>query len=440
MIYISDVINSGCKKKVKSKRIMEVKRYFLSMYRCYMLKMYDMDYIDDPTKFDSQAILRNILDMGIEDFFNYSGKLDLNAKHALFALYKNKHDSERKEFLEVLYNILKYREFSQTVDMLYEEFSFQGKTSENIRYAMYLKGAKVIQRSGIDFNEAFARCVSDFDTETKVININEELWDLAMAHLNIPEKERKDDGLLDGSLTHEEEVACIEGILNGYYKVSKGKYIKRFQGWMLGHRWNVNSVHKTDTQGLYDYLYSANVSDIDRIVNDKLNSIEGICILAINKNEIYYNVNRTSYKMPFGVFSVVCDRDIDEYLLPDINILNGYTGELYTEDRLISDGINFVGCPIILNSSSDEEKLYFDLEQTDIQSNSWFSSDDDVSIEYDSNARYSKTNPFSKDTVQYKIYEGYVNSLCSVDGLIYEISISNYKDFEKLKKSVFRYI
>ena len=410
------------------------------MYRCYMLKMYDMDYIDDPTRFDSQAILRNILDMGIEDFFNYSGKIDLNAKHALFALYKNKSNPERKEFLEILYNILKYREFSQTIDMLYEEYSFQGKTSETLRYAMYLKGSKVIQRSGIDFNEAFARCLSDLDTETKVVNINEELWDLAMAHLKVPEEEYKNDGLLDSSLTHEEEVACLEGILNGYYKVFKGKYTKRFQDWMLSHRWNVNSVHKTDTQGLYDYLYSANVTDIDKALTEKLNSIEGISILAINKNEIYYNVERTSFKMPFGVFSVVCDIGIDEYLLPDINILNGYTGELYTEDRLIADGINFVGCPIILNPSADEEKLYFDLEQTDIQSSSWFSSYDDVSIEYDNSVKCSKKNPFPKGSPQHGIYEGYVRSLCSADGLICELSISEYKDFEKLKKSVFRYI
>jgi hypothetical protein len=163
-------------------------------------------------------------------------------------------------------------------------------------------------------------------------------------------------------------------------------------------------------------------------------------IAAIPSDNPQRNMSNLHSLYAFGVFSVVCDIGIDEYLLPDINILNGYTGELYTEDRLIADGINFVGCPIILNPSADEEKLYFDLEQTDIQSSSWFSSYDDVSIEYDNSVKCSKKNPFPKGSPQHGIYEGYVSSLCSADGLICELSISEYKDFEKLKKSVFRYI
>ena len=439
-MVITDVINANTRNKSKTRRVMEVKRYYLSMYRCYMIKLYDMGYIADPTRFNKNLILKNIMDMGINDLFNYSGKIELTSDHTLFAYYKNKNDYEKAEFLKVLYNVLKYREYSQTVDILYEEYEFQGKSSNYIRYNMCLRGAMVIQRSGINFNEAIARCVSRFEEDTKWVDINDKLWSLAMKELGVPESEWLDDGLLDSTLSHKEEVECIEGILNGYFKVSGGRYTKLYQDWMLAHRWNINSVHKLDTQGLFDYLFGAYVREVENALNDKLNKIDGCCVVAVNKNKIYYNVERENLEMPFGIFSVVCDTGIEEYLLPDLNLLNGYTGELYTEDRLLADGIDFVGCPILMNINSEEERVFYDLEQTNLQSESWFNSDDDLSIDFDENALSAELNPFNKGTGFHQMYEGYVNSLRSPDGLINVINVKTSKDLERYKKSVSRHI
>ena len=243
-MYISDVLSSNRKGKTKLKRLMEVKRYFLSMYRCYMLQMYDMNYIDDPTRFDKSQIIQNIVEMGINDLFNYSGKIELTSNHTLFAMYKNKDNDDKYKFLKTLHNILKYQEYSKKVDNLYEEFSFREKDSNVIKTTMYPKGAMIVQRSGIIFDKATARCISSFEDSTEFCTIRDGLWELAMKELGIPKEDWFVDGVLDSHLLHNEEVECIEGILNGYFVVSNGKYTDNLKSWLLSHRWNSDSKYK----------------------------------------------------------------------------------------------------------------------------------------------------------------------------------------------------
>lgn len=437
---VRELISVNRKNKTKVKRLMEVKRYYLSMYRCYMLKMYDMNYISDPTRFNKAQIIQNIVELGISDLFNYSGKVELNSAHVLFALYKNKNDDEKSEFLKVLYNILKYQEFSKTVDNIYEEFNFREKDSNVIKSTMTIKGAMVVQRSGISFNEAVARCISTFEEETKYVTIDNELWDLAMAELKIPKEDWYKDGVFDKGLTHKEEVECIEGILNGYFRISGGKYTETLHNWLLSHRWNINSMFRADMQGLFDYLFKSEINSIEDILNIKLSDFDGTDkkVLVIQKDKIYYNVKREFIKMPFGVFTVVCDVDKDEYLLPDGNSVYGYTGEVYTENRLIEDGINYVGCPIILYESASKASVFYDLEQTDIKSSSWFDSDDEITVVFDKNAKLPFKSMYNVDTLGKSMEDGYVNSLRSADTLISDIPVSSFDEFEKTRKDIFK--
>lgn len=441
-MFIADILSKN-KVKVKSSRLMEVKRYFLSMYRCHMIKMYDNDYISDPTKFDVRVITKNVIDMGIYDLFNASGKIDLSSSHVLFAYYKNKEDEDKSEFLFALHKVLEYQEYCKKVDSIYEEFGFKGNISSFINYRMVAKGAKIVQKSNIAFDYAFARCISKFEEDTKCVSIKEELWKLAMRELGVPEDEYENDGLLDSSLSHAEEVECMEGILNGDYKVTNGKYSTVLHNWLLHHRWSDKaSTYRAYMRGLYDYLYGVYVKEVEDLITYKLNKLndEGYNIIAINKDTIYYNVDRVCLDMPFGIFSVVCDNTLEESILPSINILNGYTGELYTEDRLVSDGITFVGCPIIMNDSQKSEGLFYDLEQTDITSSSWFGNDDDISIEFSVDEGNALVNPFDEGTLPHELYNGYKNSLRSPDGLINTINVSNSKELDKAKKLVFKYL
>ena len=440
-MYISDVLSSNRKGKTKLKRLREVKRYFLSMYRCYMLQMYDMNYIDDPTRFDKSQIIQNIVEMGINDLFNYSGKIELTSNHTLFAMYKNKDNDDKYKFLKTLHNILKYQEYSKKVDNLYEEFSFREKDSNVIKTTMYPKGAMIVQRSGIIFDKATARCISSFEDSTEFCTIRDGLWELAMKELGIPEEDWFVDGVLDSHLLHNEEVECIEGILNGYFVVSNGKYTDKLKSWLLSHRWNSDSKYKAYTQGLYDYLFGSQVNSVEDLINKKLTEVEGIegsKVLAIQKDIIYYNIPREYFEMPFGVFALVCDTSADEYLLPDGNIVNGYSGELYTLNRLVEDEINYVGCPIMMNTDVNSTCMLYDLEQTDVRGISWFNNDTDVSISFgDVDV---KENIFKEGTLEYDMYNGYVNSLTSSEGLINKLKVSKFEDLETAKKAVYKYI
>ena len=298
---------------------------------------------------------------------------------------------------------------------------------------MVAKGGLITQKSGIVFDEALARCISTFDTDTHSISINEQIWALAMEELNIPEEDWEKDGLFESSLSHKEEVLCMEGILNGVFRVS-GKYSDVLKTWLYAHRWSNDAVYKADMKGLYDYIYSSRVSDIIRILNSALLKAYdcGYTVLAIEKDKIFYNKCRTSYKMPYGIFTVMCDSDNEEFILPSVNILNGFTGEVYTENRLIEDGNSYVGCPIYLNISKGKSVAFYDLEQTDIEGDSWFISNN-VDISFGS---VDIINEFKKGSTSYDIYQGYIDSLTNPESLIGSVRVSNYEDYISSKKEV----
>ena len=437
MISIRDVINSPRKNKIKVKRLMDVKRYYLSMYRCYMLKLYDMNYISDPTRYDEKQIIRNCLDLGINDIFTYSGKVDITSNHIKFAMYKNKKDGEKYQFLRVLYNTLRYRELSHTVDKLYEEYNYAEKESNVIKIGALPKAAMYVQKSGIPFDEAVAQCVSTFSEVTKTVDIKEGIWRISLKVLGLSD-EHESLGVFDSSLSHEEEVDCIEGILNGLYKISGGKYSEKIQEWLKYHRWSAESKWKSETLGLYDYIFSSYVQDVEALITDKINSIEGT-ILTIFKDTVYYNVPRDSYEMPYGVFSLVCEVDGEETFLPDGNAITGYTGELYPEQRLIDDDIVYVGCPILMHRSLTKIERFYDLEQTTIETNSWFEDNTDMTIQF-VEADRSKKVPFVEGTLQYEIYEGYLASQESSDNLIKVLHVADQDALERAKKDVYKFI
>ena len=421
---------------------MEVKRYYLALYRCYAIKLYDLNYIDDPTRYDESKIVGSMMEMGIRDMISPTGKVELSSKHIRFAMLRNKDNEEKFEFLQILYNMCKYREYSKTIDNLYEEFKFSESvsSSEIIKTAMYLRGSKVIQRTGIPFDEAVARAISDFSTDTKSVSINDDLWVLAMKHLNIPEEDWYIDGLFDGKLSHADEVECMEGILNGNFKVIGGKYYSLLNDWLFGHKWSSEGKGKFDVLGLYDYLFSGYVNEILAILNKKLAEVESYKgfkgIVGIDTDRIFYNVTREEYLMPVGVFAVVCGEGVSEDILPDYNVITGYTGELYSLERLVEDQIMYVGCPIYMYTSKSKEGIFYDLEQTDIVGESWFKAEEAV-IDFGGISE-DMYNSLSENTLSERLYKGYVGSLFSPDNLVVNVRVNPDDNLEMAKRELIK--
>ena len=102
------------------------------------------------------------------------------------------------------------------------------------------------------------------------------------------------------------------------------------------------------------------------------------------------------------------------------------------------DGIVYVGCPILINTSLVGVGLYYDIEQTDIKSKTWFGDMDDVSIEFEDEG--FKKNPFSKSSLAYKLLDGYYDSQRNSGNMIKKIKFTDSNSLEKAKREVAKYI
>ena len=100
-------------------KVCSLKGYYMSMYRFYMLKLYDIGYIEDPTVYDEITIRRNLADLNIVGIKSTIGSYILNSDRIRYTLYKNKGE-EQQEFLLLLYNALLYREYCKSIDSLYD--------------------------------------------------------------------------------------------------------------------------------------------------------------------------------------------------------------------------------------------------------------------------------------------------------------------------------
>lgn len=422
-ITLQSVMKEGSKTpKIKLKRLMTIKKYYLSMYRANMVRLYSLDYISDPTRFNDKEIKQDIIELGIiADITSYTGVVSLSSETVKFALYKNKGNEEVCQFLSILYQVMRYKELSEKVDIIYEEYNFYGVDSAKVKLQMLQKGAMVVQKSGLVFDEAMARVISPFEKVTKCISFNDSLWEICMECLGIPQSEWNDDGLFDEGLSHDEEVECAEGILNGCFHISGGKYIATLEEWLLAHRWSETAKFQADTKGLYDYIYCVKSHEVEDVFNKRLCDIDGD-ILSIQKDKVYFNVDRSDIELPIGVFTVMCNADLDEELLSTGNALYGYTGEVYTEERLIADEATFVGCPIYVSTGLNKVELVYDVEQTDIPFSSWFT-EEGMCIDFsEKDAESLPDNPFSLGTLEYDIYNAYKHSLSDADNLIYALS------------------
>lgn len=430
----------NCSKvKVKSKRLMFLRGYYLSMYRVYMVRLFDDCYISDPTVFNEKEIFRNIAELNITDMFSYSGSLQLSYNQAKFAYFKA--DGAKKEFLYNLMNALKYREMCFDLDKLYESCGFRESPSNRIKLGLFLQGAMVSVKSGIKFNTVTAECMSDFEDDVKSISFNEYIWCLAMNKLGIPKEEWQQNGLLDGKLTHSAEVECAEGILNGVFKVTGGKYTDRLLDWLKSHPWG-DARMSHESKGLFDYIFIDCFYEVDSVIDaitDVIIEDKDSNLLGVYGSNIYYSQKRTKLNVPIGLFQVLNSLEEDEQLLPHGLCVYGLTGEFYSVDRLEEDGTGYVGCPICIEIGK-ESIIVYDREQTDLKFESWYSYNNAVFSFDEEEADRACKSPYILGSVSDELYKGYVNSLRSADGLITTLNVRTLAQYEQARKDVWKLI
>lgn len=436
---VAKIMNST-KTRVKPKRVMFLRSHYLSMYRVYMIRLFDDFYVSDPTVFNTKELYKNIADLDITDMFGNSGGLNLNYEQAKFA-YLKATDDTKKSFLYNLMNALKYREMCEYLDRLYEDCGFRGSPSVRIKLNVCLQGAMVLAKSGLELNQVVADCITEFEDEVKYINFNEYIWCLAMHELGIPKEEWQCDGLIDGKMSHSAEVECAKGILNGVYKVTGGKYTDVFIKWLRNHPWGENRM-SIDSKGLYDYLFIDRFFEINSMIDaltDALSQDPAVSMLGVYGSRIYYKQQRTTFDVPVGLFQIVNDMSDEEQIMPAGTCIYGMTGEFYSVDRLADDGIYYVGCPMVLEAGKDVLYVY-DREQTNVVFESWYSYNDAVFSFSEEESLNAPPSPFILGTLSDTLYKGYVNSLKSPDGLIFSVKVSSLSQFEQAKREVWKFI
>lgn len=423
---VVDFVNKANEKKtVNPTRLCELKQYYVSMYRFYMLHLYDMGYISDPTLFNREEIIKNILDLEISGVYDVTGVIHLETSWVKYARLKNKRE-EASQFLDALYNVLKYKEYSHDLDIFYEEFN------KNVSLRLKMVGSKIVPRSGVKLSRGSLQSLVSRDEKLYTISIKEVLWDKALEVLQIPEEDLLSDGLFDKDLSHEEEVDSALLLLEGVITPT-GKYAKELEDWLFKHKWSAINPSNLK-QGLISYVYTNYMEDVFAALKGVLSSIDVENVVCVLEDKVFVRDKIKNYKIPVSYFSVACG--YEDIVLQDNNALNGYTGEAYIKEYLDEEGITYIGLPItILNKDNDKIQLY-DREQVSIETNTWFKSEN-LSFYFEP---VDFGNPYKdEDLLTYQLFDIYLRAQ---EGEMGSIPLEKFSiaEIEKAKRKVTKMI
>lgn len=324
--------------------VIYIKQYYLSMYRYYMLVLYEKGYIDDPTIYDERMIRQNIVDLNIKGMLSSVGNMIISSKRVKYALYKNKSDVQQ-DFLSALYYALLYREYSISIDEFYEVYG------DDIRLRLKLNGGRVASFSDVSLNKANLRVFVNQDETIQKIDLNNYLLSLIGETLGV----ELSDYSIDKDLSNEDLCDLID-IVFGEEPPTEldGIYASKVHDWF-----------KTYNRSILSHVYSHNSLKILESISSVANLLNPDEIVCIYNTDIYVRKEICTKKYPLGFFSVVGGYEGDT-VYSEENV-NGFTGEAYTKEYLESEGYSYIGIPILV-----DDRYVFDREQTTICSESWF--------------------------------------------------------------------
>lgn len=386
---------------IKSSRVIEVKKHYLSLYRAHMVYMYDKGYISDPTIFDTKEILGNIVDLDIKHLTGVTGKVELNEDYIGYAMCRYKNNEEILDFLSLLYEVVKYRNISMNIDKFYNDLGFDVNLKNKVSLGISQSASRIINKNGFALDEGVLKCFRTQDIGIDLITLNDTIYNTALVELGIDED--SEDSLFVKGLSREEEMRYSNLILNGLIKLD-GIYADKLTNWLEKNKWSDGNKFSSQNEGLYNwvvYIKSNNmIEEQSKLLNDLID--EGKTIVCMQSNGFYVLNEECETLFPVGVFAIVSDDGVEEPL-PEINRLEGYTGEVYSVEFLESQELGYVGCPIELYVDSKKKALFVDKEQTDMKDSiSWFKH---VEAVLNFEGSIYQEGVFEKETLEDKLYK-----------------------------------
>lgn len=411
-----------------------MKKYYVSMYRVHMMNMYDKGYISDPTRFNQKEIFADIADLRIHSMMDITGTIKLTSQMAMYSYYKYK-DPGIREFLSILYQILRYGEYIKDVDTLYDNLMFENTNRVQTGLGLKLRGSRVVSKTEYGVSRAVLACFQDIKHTTDEYCFNDDIWNLAMQELGIPEEDWNKNGLFDKDLTHDQEVDFMDLLLDGVVPAS-GKYKNELEEWLFSHKWKDRTFSVTNT-GLFQYIFFAKSDEVFKISVSILEQLisQGHKIVGMLDSKIWVEREIQTYNIPFSCICILGEEDTPMF---EGGALNGYTGEVYSQEYIQSEGITCIGCPVELYVSPKEKCLFYDLEELDIKADSWFKLNVQNLDFYDKDMEILAPDklPFKEGSLEFKLYEMYIDSLKGK--LVGELP--SLEGFEAARKAVMKFI
>ena len=417
------------KVEISDTLIMDIKKHYLSLYRAYMIYMYDMGYISDPTVFNKKEILSNIVDMNIKYLSGISGKIELSEDNIGYALSRYRGDKEVADFLLLLLSIVKYKDICDNIDKFYEEMGYSSECSKKVSMGLVQLVSRIMVKGGYIIDEGILKCFKGKDKCFEFISMNDIIYEVALKELGL--EDNSDESLFVKGLTREEEIRYSNLILNGLVGLD-GKYADKLVSWLQENKWSGENKFSSKNEGLYNWVVHVKSNDMLERQSEFLNRLidNGYNIACMLSNGFYVFKEEKDYIFPVGVFSVRGDSDEGD-LLPDINKMEGYTGEVYSLNYLVSNNISFVGCPILLYVDDKNLDYFFDKEQTELKDSiSWFKY---MGVNISFGDSTYEVGVFPEGSIEDKLYKLVGDS---EEGALIGMLEADKKSLAKAKKSV----
>lgn len=433
-MQLSDITASANKKVVvKSERVREVKRYYLSLYRASLIEMYDKGFISDPTRYDEEELRRNIVDLDIRYLTGIDGRIKISSNLVQYALLRSKDDEDAYEFLEKLYQAVYYKEISDNIDKFYDEWGFSRGDKKKACQNLSRSGAVIASRSGYRIDEGILGCLGDFGKDYDFITIKDRIYNAALEELGLPLD--REDSLLVKGLSREEEILCSEIILNGLIPLD-GAYAKYLYKWLEKTKWSDGSKIFSQKDGMYDWVIRYKNPEVVGFQKDLLEKLDqqGRKIVSLLSDGFWVVENTATIRVPIGMFCV-CSSDSSDVFLSRRNELEGYSGEVVSLDYLLENDINFIGSPIDLYYDDSKKGLFVDIDQTELKyGESWFSNQG-ASLDF-SGSMY-ESGKYRKGSLEEDLYKALTDS--ENGELIGNLPTGFTKEsFESAKKTVYK--
>lgn len=363
--------NINKKVTIKTNRVLDVKKHYISLYRANMVYLYDKGYISDPTVFDTKEILGNIVDLDIKYLSGVTGRIELSEDYIGYAICKYKGNEEVLDFLNILLNVVRYRNMSINIDKFYDDLGFANEIKNKVSLNVVQSASRIFNKNGFNLDESILRCFKPYGVGFKLITLDDIIYSIALAELGIADE--SENSLFVKGLTKEEEIRYSHLILNGLVKLD-GVYANKLNDWLSKNKWAEGNKFSSQNEGLYNwvlYIKSNIMIEEQSILLNKLLD-EGNEIVCMQSNGFYVIDSDSPLEFPVGMFAIASDED-DGIQLPEINKLEGYTGEVYSLEYLETHELEFVGSPIELYVDSKKKELFVDKEQTELKDSiSWF--------------------------------------------------------------------